>query len=284
MTESHTIGEFMIAAISREIKDWEIIFAGVGIPCLGAQVAIWTHAPHSEVVTECGVFGSRARRIILGIGDNACGEGATSQGTLWRSFADQQAGYYDVGMLSGAQVDKYGNLNSTVIFGNGDYYKPLVRLPGSGGANDIASSAGRTLILRRLEKRRFVERCDYITSPGHLGGGDSRQKAGLLGNGPTAVITDKAIFRFDEITKEMYLDTVHPGVTVEEVKAEVSWDLKTAEKVGVTPSITPEEIKIIRTLDPLGIYTGNGLESITFDKYIQLLEGSLERLSTLNNK
>jgi len=281
MEKNYTSAELKAVATSREINDWEIIFAGVGIPCLGAQLAIFTHAPNSEVVTECGVFGSRARRIMLGIGDNACGERAKSQGALWRAFSDQQAGLYDVGMLGGAQVDRYGNLNSTAIFGKGDYYRPITRLPGSGGANDIASSAGRTIIMMRQEKRRFLEHVDYITSPGYLNGGDSRQKAGLLGGGPIAVITDKAIFRFDETTKEMYLESVHPGVTVEEVKEEVSWDLKVAEGVKVTDPPSPEELKIIRTLDSLGIYIGDGLKRITFESYIQMLEESFGQLDKL---
>jgi glutaconate CoA-transferase subunit B len=281
MSADYTSAEMMIAATGREIKDGEVIFAGVGIPCLGAQVALLTRAPNANIVMECGVFGSRARRIILGIGDNACGEGAKIQGALWRTFSDMQAGHFDVGMLGGAQIDKYGNLNSTTIFETGDYLKPLARLPGSGGANDIASSARRTILMVRLEKRRFVQRVDFITSPGHLEGGTSRKKAGLVGGGPSAVITNKAIFRFDDTTGEMYLESAHPGVTIEEVKESVSWDLKTAEKVKVTPPPTPEELMVIRLLDPLGIYLGNGLDNISFEAYIKMLEDSHGQLDKL---
>jgi glutaconate CoA-transferase subunit B len=278
--KDYTLTELMVVAASREINDWEIVFAGVGIPCLSAQLSTLTHAPHSEIVNESGVFGGEARRIILGIGDNACGERAKIQGALWRAFSDQQVGLWDVGMLGGAQIDKYGNLNSTVIFGKGDYYKPAVRLSGSGGANDIASSAKRTMIMIRQERRRFVERVDYITSPGYIDGGDSRKKAGLVGGGPVLVITDKATFRFDKVTKEMYLDSVHPGVTVEEAR-EVGWDLKVAEQVKTTESPSEEEIRIIRMLDPLGIYTGNGLKAITFEQYIQMLEEQFVQLYKL---
>jgi glutaconate CoA-transferase subunit B len=281
MEANYTPSELMVVATSREIKNGEIIFAGVGIPCLGAQVATLTHAPNANIVLEGGVFGSRARRIILGVADNACGEGAKAQGAQWRTFADLQGGHFDVGMLSGAQVDKFGNLNSTAIFGKGDYHKPSIRFPGSGGANDIASSANRTVLMIPLEKRKFVEHVDYITSPGYLDGGISREKAGLLGGGPAAVITDKAIFRFDQTTKEMYLDSTHPSVTVEEVKASVSWSLKTAKNVKVTPPPTSEELRIIRLLDPLGIYIGNGLEHISFEAYIKMLEdccGQLDKL------
>lgn len=279
--KDYTLADLMVAATSKEINNWEVIFAGVGISCLGAQVAMLTHAPHSEIVTECGVFGAEARRLILGIGDNACGERAKSQGALWRAFSDQQAGLYDVGMIGGAQIDKYGNLNSTVIFGEGDYYSPAIRLPGSGGANDIASSAGRTIITVRQEKRRFVEHVDYVTSPGYLDGGDSRKKAGLRGGGPVAVITDKGVFRFDEATKEMYLESIHPGVTLEEIKGLVGWDLKVAKRVKVTDPPTPEEIKIIRAFDPIGIYTGDGLKTITFEQYIEMLEESFVQLDRL---
>ncbi len=183
-------------------------------------------------------------------------------------------------MLGGAQIDKHGNLNSTAIFGKGDYYKPAIRLPGSGGANDIASSAKRTIIMMRQEKRRFVERVDYITSPGYLEGGDSRKKVGLVGGGPVVVITDQAILRFDKVTKEIYLESVHPGVTVEEAR-EVGWDLKVAEDVKVTESPSDEDVRLIRMLDPWGIYTGNGLKTITFEQYIKMLEESFVRLDKL---
>jgi glutaconate CoA-transferase subunit B len=133
----------------------------------------------------------------------------------------------------------------------------------------------------RLEKRRFANHVDFITSPGHLEGGTSRKKVGLVGGGPSAVITNKAIFRFDETTKEMYLDSTYPGVTVEEMKESVSWDLKTAKKVKVTPQPTREELRVIRLLDPLGIYLGNGLENISFEVYINMLEDSQGQLDKL---
>lgn len=150
----------------------------------------------------------------------------------------------------------------------------------AGGANDIASSAKRTIIMMRQEKRRFVERVDYITSPGYLGGGDSRKKVGLVGGGPVVVITDQAILRFDKVTKEIYLESVHPGVTVEEAR-EVGWDLKVAEDVKVTESPSDEDVRLIRMLDPWGIYTGNGLKTITFEQYIKMLEESFVQLDKL---
>ncbi|RKO67420.1 CoA-transferase [Desulfofundulus salinus] len=277
----YNLPELLVAAAARELRDGDVVFVGVGVPLLGALVAKLTHAPNLIMAMESGSVGPMPYRIVLGIGDNACVENAICTTSLWRLFADQQRGYFDVGMVGGAQVDKYGNLNSTAIFGSGDYYHPASRLPGSGGANDIASSAHRTVITIPLEKRRFLERVDYITSPGYLDGYNSRKKAGLPGGGPVAIITNKCIFRFDPETKEAYLDSVHPGVSVEEVRANVSWDLKVAPEVKVTPPPTEEQLRIIRIIDRAGIYTNNGLKNLTFESYIQLLEGSLEELQQL---
>ena len=275
----YTLAELMIVASSREIKDGELVFAGVGNPLLGALLAQKTHAPNALIATEGGAIGPKPRRVILGIGDNSCGENAACIVPLWRLFSDQQRGYVDLGMVGGAQIDRYGNLNSTVIFGEGDYYTPASRLPGSGGANDIASSANRTVISIPLQRRRFLERVDYITSPGYLDGYDSRRKAGLTRGGPSAVITDKCIFRFHPETKELMLDSLHPNVTLEEVQAEVPWDLKLADEVKTTEPPTKEQVDLIRLLDANSIFIGKGLQSLTFDGYIEMLEKSLDALS-----
>ena len=153
--EEYSLQELLVAASAREIQDGDVVFAGVGVPTLGAMVAKLTHAPHVIMAMESGSIGAEAYRVILGIGDNACIENCICTTSLWRLFSDQQRGYFDVGMIGGAQVDRYGNLNSTAIFGGGDYHTPASRLPGSGGANDIASSAGRTVITIPLQKRRF---------------------------------------------------------------------------------------------------------------------------------
>ena len=213
---------------------------------------------------------------VLGIGDCSCSENAVAVMPLWRLFSDQQKGFVDIGMLGGAQVDRYGNLNSTAIFGDGDYYHPTSRLPGSGGANDIASCAQRTVISIPLQRRRFLERVDYITSPGYLTGGDSREKAGLPRGGPAAIITNKCIFRFHSVTHEMMLATIHPNVTVDEVRQEIPWDLLIADNLSETVPPTEEEVKIIRSLDPENIFLGSGLKTLTFDSYIKMLEHSLE--------
>lgn len=268
-----TLSDLMIVASAREIKDGDVIFAGVGKPVLSALLAKLTFAPNAVICTESGSIGPVPDRLMLGIGDNAGVEQAFCCTSLWRLFADQQRGYVDIGMVGGAQVDKYGNLNSTVIFGeDGDYYNPKIRFTGSGGANDIASSALRTVISMPLGPGKFMDKIDYCTSPGWLEGGDSRTRAGLTQGGPSAVITDKCIFRFEEDTHEMYLASIHSGVTVKDVKELVPWELKVANDLGGTPEPTEAECALIRNLDPGQYYTGDGLGSMTFESYVELME------------
>jgi glutaconate CoA-transferase subunit B len=155
-------------------------------------------------------------------------------------------------LLGGAQIDRFGNLNTTVI---GDYKKPKTRLPGSGGACEIAINAQRTFMIMRLKRRAFVEKLDFLTSPGHLTGGDSRARLGLPGGGPELMITDKAILNFDNPEREMQLSELYPGVTVEDVQAEVGWPLRLAATIGETAPPTAEEIRLIRDeVDPQGMY------------------------------
>ena len=163
-----------------------------------------------------------------------------------------QRGFIDIGFVGGAQVDIYGNLNST-CFGN--YLKPSVRFPGSGGAHDFGAFAKRSLIVMVHEKRRFVEKCDYVTTPGFLSGGNSRYEEGLPeGTGPAAVISTRGVFRFSPNTKEMYLETHHPGITVDSIKENVNWDLEISPIVRETEPPTEEQLRIIRELDPEGFF------------------------------
>lgn len=272
----YTLSELMIVASAREIHDNEVVFAGVGNPLLGALLAQKTHAKSAMIATEGGAVGPKPKRLILGIGDGSCSENAITVMPLWRLFSDQQRGFVDVGMVGGAQLDRYGNLNSTAIFGSGDYYTPASRLPGSGGANDIASCAGRTIISIPLQRRRFLERVDYITSPGYLGGGNERKEAGLPGNGPAAVITDKCIFRFHPESKELMLVSLHPNVTLEDVKKEIPWELLVSDHLETTPAPTENELNIIHALDPQKIFIGDGLKNLKFEDYIDMLEKSLD--------
>ncbi len=275
-TTEYTPSEFLVVSAAREIADGERIFAGIGIPLLGATLAKLSHAPNALIAMESGSIDPMPYRLIYGIGDNPCVENGLITTSLWRLFSDNQAGFIDMGMIGGAQVDRYGNLNSTAIFGAGDYETPAARLPGSGGANDIANSSRRTVITMPLQKQRFLEKVDYITSPGYLEGYDSREKAGLKWGGPSAIITDKCIFRFDPVSREAYLASIHPGVTVGEVKQEVSWDLKVADDLKETELPVWEEIETIRRLDSLRIYIGDGMKHLSFGSYMKNLNESRE--------
>ena len=268
-----TLSDLMIVASAREIKDGDVIFAGVGRPVLSALLAKQTFAPNAVICTESGSIGPVPDRLMLGIGDNAGVEHAFCCTSLWRLFADQQKGYVDIGMVGGAQVDRYGNLNSTEIFGEGgDYYSPKIRFTGSGGANDIANCALRTVISMPMQAGKFVNKIDYCTSPGYLEGWDSREKAGLTQGGPSAVITDKCIFRFEEGSHEMILDSLHPGVTIDDILPFIPWELKISPQLHETAVPTQEECDIIAALDPAKYYTGAGLKEMTFDSYMELLE------------
>lgn len=270
----YTFQELMATVIAREFKESRTVFAGIGIPCLGAMLAKYTTNPSLVIVLESGAIACQPRRIMLSIADNSCMERAICTTALWRVFSDMQRGFFDVGAIGGAQVDKWGNVNSTVI---GNYEKPIVRLTGSGGANDIASSARKLIITMPLERRRFVPRVDYITCPGYIGqeGPDERRKLKLKGGGPSAVITNKCIFRFDA-NGEMYLDGVYPRVKVEDITGEVQWELKIASELKKIEPPTLEEVMILRSLDPLKIYLGEGLQKIEFSTYVKMLEKMYE--------
>jgi glutaconate CoA-transferase subunit B len=247
----------MALMAAKELKDGEIAFVGIGLSLAAGIVAQNLHAPNLTIVYESGCIGPRKRRTDFNVGDSSAADEAMALTSEWRVFGDLQAGFYDVGVLGAAQVDRFGNLNSTAIFGQGDYRRPRVRLPGSGGANDIGSSAGRIVILTKMEEGRFVPRVDYLTTPGYLDGSPgARRKAGLLGGGPVAVVTDKAVLRFCPDTREMYLDTVYPEVAVEEIKKYFPWDLRVAPEVKVAPLPGVEELEAIRRADPAGLLLG----------------------------
>jgi len=245
----------MAICAAREIRDGEIAFIGTGLPMLGGMLAKYTHAPHCIMIFESGVVDARPKRTPLSIGDACLVPGSVMLGGLTEVFGLlMQPGYVDVGFLGAAQIDRWGNLNTTVI---GDYRSPKVRLPGSGGANDIGSLAKRFIVMMKQDARKFVERVDYITTPGYLDGPGGRERAGLPRGGPSAVITDLGVYRFDESTKEMYLDSIHPGVSVEDIRKNVSWDLRVPPKVKQTKPPTNRELRILRTkCDPEGIFLG----------------------------
>lgn len=282
----YTLMELMAATMAREFRDMETAFVGIGPPLIAAMVAKFTDAPNMTIAVEGGAIGSSPRRLLTCIADSTIDERAYACLPMWRLFSDQQRGFFDVGLIGAAQIDKYGNLNTTAL---GGYPRCQVRVAGSGGGNDIGSSVGRLLIMMRQEKRRFVERVDYLTTPGFLDGGDSRQTAGLLGGGPSAVITDMGVFRFDRQTREMYLAACHPGLEPETIKYNVSFDLKIASDIGVTEAPTQEQVEIMRALDPFGLYLGTGRSAMAdpekgFDFYMEILDKSYETMETLFSK
>lgn len=248
----YTDTELMVARAAGELDDGDTVLVGVGIPNLACNLAKRTHAPDLEMLYESGVVGSNPSSLPLSIGDPVLATGARSIVSMQAGFSRYlQAGRIDVGFLGGAQIDKHGNINSTVI---GDYDDPTVRLPGSGGACEIASNAGRTLIITPHSERRFPEEVDFVTSPGYVGGREGRREMGLQG-GPEAVITDKAVMRFDEVG-ELYVETIHPSADREAVQAATGWDLAFADGVGETSTPTEKSLRIIREeLDPDGVYT-----------------------------
>ncbi len=279
LAEKFSIKELMASCCANEIKNGERVFVGIGLPMMGGLIAQKTHAKDSIFVYEGGGVGGVSRRVPWSIADNPTAENALMVHEMWRLFSDTQAGCIDRGLIGGAQVDKYGNLNTTAIFGKGDYRNPKARLPGSGGANDIGSSCGETTVIMQLEKGKFVEKIDYITTPGHLTGGDARKKTGLVGRGPSALITQKCIFRFDPESKEMYLDALFPGVTVEDVKAMVDWDLKVSPSVKTVQPPKQTIVDLIRRLDPKGIMLGaKSNEEESFDEFFEIMKQAYEAM------
>ena len=249
----YTASEMMIVVAARVLKGARTVFVGVGLPNIACNLARHTVAPNMELIYESGVYGARPERLPLSIGDPTLVSGAVSVVSMADLFGLYlQRGLVEIALLGGAQVDRHGNLNSTVI---GDYAKPKTRLPGSGGACEIATNAQRTFMIMRLKRRAFVEKLDFVTSPGHLTGGDSRAKLGLPGGGPELMITDKGILNFDNSQREMQLSALYPGVTVDEVKAEVGWPLRLAGKMEDVDPPSAEELRLIREeLDPGAMY------------------------------
>ena len=243
----------MIVAAARALAGTRTVFVGVGLPNIACNLARHTVAPALELIYEAGVYGAQPARLPLSIGDPTLVSGATSVVPMADLFGLYlQGGLVETALLGGAQVDRFGNLNTTVI---GPYDHPRTRLPGSGGACEIAVHARRLCYIMRLSRRAFVERLDFVTSPGHLDGGDARARLGLPGAGPDLVVTDKALLTFDNPQREMQLAALHPGVTMAAVQAEVGWPLRLAADVGTTPPPTEHELHLVRNvLDPQGMY------------------------------
>jgi glutaconate CoA-transferase subunit B len=253
LAKEYSTAEMMCSVVSRQIRNDDVVFIGVGIPLIAGLVAVSRHSPEAILVYEGGGIGARTRRIPWTISDNPTTDNALAAVQMWRVFGDQQRGFITLGIIGGAEIDRFGNLNTTVILGDrGTYLRPKVRLPGSGGANDIASSAVRTVIMLRLEKGKFVNRLQYLTSPGYLSGPGDREKAGLYGTGPVMVVTDRCIFGFGEKTKEMYLMKLYPGVKADDIRQLVEWDLNISSSLQEVEPPTEEELRVMRSFDSMG--------------------------------
>jgi glutaconate CoA-transferase subunit B len=252
--EAYNTAELVTVMSARVLEDGKIVFGGAGMPLVSCILAQKTHAPRLTILFEGGVIGPHVEPGKLPPSTNE--QRAARRANMLLSITDilllQQRGYVDYGFLGGAQIDQYGNLNSSFI---GDPDNPKVRLPGTGGANDIASLASKILVAMHHEKKRFVEKVDFITTPGYINGADSREKSGLKVGGVYKVITHLGIFGFDEKTRRMRLEALHPGATVEEVVARTGFDLIIPKEVPVTEPPTKEELRILRELDPDQRYT-----------------------------
>ena len=279
--KEYSIAELMGAVVARQIRNDDVAFIGVGIPLIAGIVAVSTHAPGAILVYEGGGIGARTRRIPWTISDNPTTDNALAAVQMWRVFSDQQRGFITLGIIGGAEVDRFGNLNTTVIYGtDGTYARPKVRLPGSGGANDIASSALRTIIMMRLRKGKFVNRVQFVTSPGYLSGPGEREKAGLKGRGPVMVVTDQCIFGFDDHTREMYLQALYPGIKADDIRRSVDWDLKFPPTLKEVEPPTQEELRIMRAFDPMGFILGEKSvdRSDSFDDFFNSMRGGYESI------
>lgn len=253
MSEKYSPSELLICLASRVMEDGTTAFIGTGIPMLAASLAQSMHAPNLVAVFEFGGTGAILEKLPLAVGDMRTYNKALHAAGICYVMEASQRGFIEYGFLGGAQIDPYGNLNSTVI---GDVLKPKVRLPGSGGANDVGSSCWRTIAIMPHDKRRFVEKVDFITTPGYLTGPGAREEAGLpRGTGPYRVVTSFCIMGFDDETKRMKLLSLNPGATVEDVVEHTGFELHMADEITHNEPPSDEELKILREkIDPDGLY------------------------------
>ena len=242
--------EFLICLASKLMKDRTTAFVGTGIPMLAAALAKRLHAPDLMSIFEFGGTGASLEKLPLGVGDSRTFHRAVAASGICDTMETAQRGFVEYGFLGGAQIDMYGNLNTTVI---GDYWPPKVRLPGSGGANDVGSHCWKTIIImRQHDKRRFVEKVDFLTTPGYLSGPGAREQAGLPpGTGPFRVVTNLALMDFEPGSRRMRLIATHPGVTAEQVLENTGFEMLVADDVTLNPEPTDEELKLLREeIDP----------------------------------
>jgi len=246
--------ELMICVAARYLENGKTVAVGTGAPCAAAMLAQKTNSPDLVVIFEAGGIAPQLPEMPISVGDSRTFYRAVMAAGMVDAMSACQRGQVDYAFLGGAQIDRYGNINSTCI---GDYDKPKVRFPGSGGANDFASFCWHTMIMTVHSKSRFVERCDFITSPGFLTGDGAREAAGLPAGGPYKIITDLAVMGFDEATRRMQVESLHPGSTVEKVQSETGFELLVADDLGCTELPSAEELRLLRDeVDPLKLVIG----------------------------
>ncbi len=234
MTPSgYTTNEIMTIAAARLLKNGAVCFVGIGLPSTAANLARLTHAPDIVLIYESGPIGAKPSVLPLSIGDG-----------IFRYWL--QGGRVDVVFLGAAQIDRFANINTTVI---GDYKKPGMRLPGAGGAPEIASCAGQVVLVLKQSARAFVKKLDFVTSVGHLDGGDARRCLNLPGKGPVAVVTDLCLMEPDPVTKELTVTQLHPGISAEQIKKATEWEIRFAPELKETPVPTKTELETLRDLE-----------------------------------
>ena len=248
--------ELMIAVASRELEDGASVAVGTGAPCAAAMLAQKIHAPDLLILFEAGGVDPRLPEMPISVGDSRSFYEACMAGSMGEIMNSCARGFVDYTFLGGAQIDMYGNLNSTII--GDDYRKPAVRLPGSGGANDFGSLCWRMMVMTSQDRRRFVEKVDYVTTPGWLDGGDSRQRSGLpLDSGPYRIITDMGVMDFEPVSKRMRVISVNPGYTFDDIQQNCGFELLQAGSVIRTPPPSDRELHVLRTeVDPYGYIIG----------------------------
>ena len=246
MADNYTSNEMMTIAAARALRNEDVCFVGIGMPSAAANLARLTHAPGITLIYESGTIATKPDVLPLSIGDSELCETALTTVSVPEMFRYWlQGGRITVGFLGGAQIDRYANLNTTVV---GPYDKPKVRLPGGGGAPEIATSCGEIFIIMAQGKRSFVDKLDFVTSLGHGEGGEHRARLGLKTQGPTKLVTDLCIFEPDAASREMTVVSIHPGVTPEKIRENTGWPVRFAAKLAETPPPTAHELETLRAL------------------------------------
>jgi len=251
---SYTSTELLACAAARLLEDKKSVLVGTGLPMIAALLAQRMQAPNLLIIFEAGGIGPQVPVLPISVGDSRTFHRAVAASSMHDVMSACQAGYVDYGFLGAAMLDARGNINTTVI---GDWERPTTRLPGSGGANDLGSLCHRTIIIVRQDKRRFVEKVDFITTPGYLDGPGARERAGLPeGTGPYRVISQLGIYSFDQATKRLQLLALHPGVTVEDIQAKSSFEILISDEIQTTQPPTEEERRLLHEIDPTGMAIG----------------------------